>query len=133
MTFGVGPYGIGTLGVPSLTPVPEVLADLSSSRKIDGKTKKYVIDGNGGFSHMDDIHQRILLLIAFNVTEPEFLDNSFPHTMEQQIRNALKPLTDGTEPEIGITLIQITTDRDSSDRYVRFKKFATNTDEVVHF
>jgi hypothetical protein len=106
MALGSGPYGAGT---PPSSESTEPAVALASSRKIDFRTGRYVLDANGNFEEMPDLHQRVGLLIAYGVKEPEILGPTFKAELEAQIRSALKPLTEARPPEAVIKRIEIST------------------------
>ena len=109
MSFGQGPFGVAVLGIAEAALAAAPQTALSSSRKIDGVTRRYVLTADGGFEPERDISQRIQLLLDFGMpAEPQFLDDRFAATIDQRVRAALAPLTDGPEPSIAIVSIAVT-------------------------
>ncbi len=130
--YGVGPYGVGSLGVPGLPPEPETAAALSSSRKIDFATKRYVIASDGGFDAMDDTAQRVMLLILFNTTETDIITPQEMQTTASRIRKALEPMTSGREPAIRIEEVVVSDDgKAGTFRSVRYKSLWTGTQQTL--
>lgn len=117
MAFGTGPYGAGT---PPSSEEVERRTTLASSRKIDFRTGRYVLDADGNFDEMPDLHQRVGLLIAYGVKEPDRIGPSFAAELEAQIRKALRPLTDTKPPEAVIKRIEISMTAGNSYRLVEF-------------
>lgn len=117
MTLGTGPYGAGT---PPSDEEAEPRTTLVSSRKIDFRTGRYVLDRDGNFEEMPDLHQRVGLLIAYGVKEPDRIGPSFTAELEAQIRRALRPLTETKPPEVVIKRIKISTAPGNSYRLVEF-------------
>ncbi len=99
MSYGTGPFGLGPMGQPYLTPTQTTRASLSSSRSID-TYGRYVIADDGGIDPMDDTAQRVILAVAFKVKPPDIITPGTLIAQEQAIRDALKPLTSGKEPAI---------------------------------
>ncbi len=103
MAYSTGPHALfATL------PAPE-RASLRSSRKIDFVRKRYVLDDDDAFEAMDDVAQRVVLLIAFNTKRPRFIT---PQTMSEyrdSITKALAVLTGGPEPVAGNLKVSVTT------------------------
>lgn len=114
MALGSGPYGPGT------PPSDTAKVALASSRKIDFRTGRYVLDADGNFEEMPDLHQRVGLLIAYGVKEPERIGPSFAAEVAAQIRNALRPLTDTRPPQARIKRIEVSTVPGNSYRLVEF-------------
>jgi YD repeat-containing protein len=116
MAFGLGPYGIATIGIAGTSPPPSTPTTLVSSKQIDGRTNRYVYDSNGNPVGMPDLQQRVQLLIDYGVTMPALIGSDFESATEAQIRNALKPLTDRPADAV-IQSIEVSSDLDTS--YVR--------------
>src|SRR3990172_5916963 len=99
--FGVGPYGLMPFGTVTEAYEEQLPTNISSSRRIDFTTGRYELDdASGGFDHMDDVYQRIGLLLAYAATKPGLIGESFEAKREQHIRNALHPLTNSKPPLI---------------------------------
>lgn len=120
--FGLVPFGVGAPfgGVPGPVVPPEPGVSLPSSRLIDFETGRYELDTDGNYLGMPDLQQRVGLLLAYGVHEPDLVGPSFEAEMEAQIRDALRPLTDGPNPAAKIKLIQVSTAPGNSYRLVEF-------------
>lgn len=131
MGFGTGPFGAGPFGRPLLATTDEVRSSLSSSRLIDGVSKSYVVNDEGGFAAMDDVAQRVLLLLAFGMgEEPKLIDATYPETMRARIAAVLAPLV--RERAIEITAIDIGDDgRSTTHKRVAFRNLLTDTLQTV--
>lgn len=130
--FGVGPYGLMPFGTVTEPYDEQLPTNISSSRRIDFTTGRYELDdASGGFDHMDDVYQRIGLLLAYATPKPGLIGESFEAERELQIREALRPLTHSRPQLIRITSIVTTTSGGSSQTAVRFKKFGTETEQVL--
>jgi hypothetical protein len=116
------PIGAGAAasGLP-LLPYPSPAAPVAnvSSRQITLGAQ--VLDADGNFASMPDLHQRVMLLVAYGVTEPAVIGNDFAAEMTAQIRNALRPLTDVRPPAAKIERIEVTTAPGASYRLVVFQ------------
>ncbi len=112
MTYSTGPYSRFTeLPVP---PRPEI----RSAREVRFETGQYVIDPiTGGYKGMPPTLQRVVLLIAFEVPQEEFITPQANARVESNIRKALKVLTSGKAPDI--KLHSVTTGRTSAGRSFR--------------
>lgn len=131
MAYITGPYGAiaGTVVTP---PTMTARAKLHSSRKIDPRTMRYVNADDGGFEPMDDVAQRVLLLLAFVVQPNGRIDPKQANKTKQDIRNALAPLTAQPEPAIRIDKIEVTDDgRVTSNVFVGYTNLLTNTQTTV--
>lgn len=126
MAYSTGPYRLAT----SL-PSPGA-STLTSSRKIDFVQRRYVTDDDGGFEAMDDVAQRVLLLVCFSVTPQKFISTQALAAAAQDIRDALKPLTTGPEPEIEIAeVVAERTSAGSTRHAVSFRVLRTGTQQTV--
>ncbi len=92
MPYGTGPFGVDTLGIAAAEPEAEATGTIVTSRKIDFATGRYVLDDNGNAESMPDLHQRVGLLLAYGVKEPDLIGDDFAGEMEKQIRAALSVL-----------------------------------------
>lgn len=108
MSYGTGPYGTAPFGGVVPTNNPEGIAALSSSRGYDGVTRRYVIATDGGFAPMDDVAQRVLLLLAFGVPAQRIITPQDNAASAANIRRALEPLTRGSQPTIRIVELVVT-------------------------
>ena len=105
----MGPLGIDYLGVPGPDPSPQIRSPLSSARRIDGVTLRYVQTSEGGYEGMPALQQRVLLLVTTGAgPAPATTDERARTAVEQGIRTALEPLTGGNEPEAEIVSISVT-------------------------
>lgn len=128
MPFPSGPYARRT------TFPPPGESTLHSSRKIDFAGEDYTVGDEGQYEGMDDVAQRVVLTVAFNVTSPKYIDERSLRETEQDIRSALiaNGLMGGPEPEI--ELQQCTAVRSSAGRVekiVKFKNLATGSKTSV--
>jgi hypothetical protein len=130
--FGTGPYGLSALGQAADEPETLAPAKITSAKKIDAKTRRYVIADDGGFEAMDGTAQRVLLLVCMALgKETPFITPQGNDEMRQRIEEALRPLTDSRDPDIELDVVDITSDRDTSNRLVRYKNLRTNTYQYV--
>jgi hypothetical protein len=131
--FGTGPYGLASLGLPADEPETLAPAKIGNARKIDGKTRRYVVAADGGFEAMDETAQRVLLLVSLAVgKEPPFLTPQGNAEMEQRIRTALAPLLDTRDPDIDLEEVDCSTGPDNvARRYVRYRNLRTGTRQYV--
>jgi hypothetical protein len=126
MAYSTGPYRL----FPNL-PSPGA-STLTSSRKIDFSTGKYVTDDDGGFEAQDDIAQRVMLKICYLVPEQKFLTPQANATTEAEIRAALADMYSGPEPEI--ELLSVSKRRDAAGRtstVVAFRILSTGNKTTV--
>lgn len=79
----------------------------ASSRAIDPMTGQYVVNAAGNFEAMPDLHQRVVLLIAYNVRVPRLIGPSFRATIAAEVRRALRPLTHSRPPQAVIKSIAV--------------------------
>jgi hypothetical protein len=82
---------------------------------------RYVLDSDGNYVGMPDLHQRVRLLIAYGVKEPELIGPSFERELAAQVRRALRPLTATRPPQAIIESIDISTVPGNSYRLVKFR------------
>lgn len=130
--FGTSPYGLSRYGLPADEPETLAPAKVGSAVKIDPKTRRYVVADDGGLEAMDGTAQRVLLLVCLAIgKEPKFLTPQTDSEMEQRVRAALVPLTDTRDPDIEIDAIQITSEKGTSYRLVKYKNLRTNTYQYV--
>jgi hypothetical protein len=113
--FGTGPHGLAPLGFPTDEPEQLAPAKIGSAKKIDAKTRRYVVADDGGFEAMDGTAQRVLLLVCMA------LGKETPFITPQG----------NDDPDIELDLVDITSDRDTSNRLVRYKNLRTNTYQYV--
>jgi hypothetical protein len=128
--FGSGPYG-GPLPVPaSENPRP-----LVSSRSLiaGARGDVYELDGEGGDVGMDDVAQRVRLLLAFEAGPRA--PNTTPRELAARagrLRAALAPLSSGPAPAIVIEDVKV--ERTSAGHVresVTFRRTDTNTRQTV--
>ncbi len=133
MAFGSGPFGIVVFGGAATPPASQALASLSSSRRIDGVTRRYVLDDEGGFAAMGDTAQRVYCAVTQAAgEEPAFIDQRAGATIEASVRAALEPLTRGPEPMIRIVSIAVArTAPGALSRSVTFVDLTNGTEETV--
>lgn len=103
--MGVGPFGVVTAGYA----VPEAAnakppTTLTSSRRIDFVTQRYVHNGAGGFEGMDDIGQRVVLLVSGAVRVPPKITPRAISSIQEAVRAALDNIVN---VERAITLDQV--------------------------
>ena len=127
--FGLGPFGVMTIGVP-VAPLPaENDGQIGGARKIDPQTKRLVQvqDGTGAFAAMSDVLQRAYLLLAFGAKSSPKITANYATDTEEQVRSALKPLTDGRSPVVEIvTVSAIDNGRSATFFTVTLKDLQTN-------
>jgi hypothetical protein len=132
MGFGTGPYGAGFFGLPSPDPVVQTPRTLSTSRKIDGSTKRYVNDANGNPLSMDDTDQRVLLLVAFATIDTPFVTQRDLNTQAANIRAALQPLLAQRPPAIALDDVQVVEDGETNvNRFVSYTNLRTSQSRTI--
>ena len=131
--FGQKPYGFGGYGSPLTPSTPAAFSSLSSSRKFNGLTGRYVANDEGGFEAMDDTAQRVILTVAFAVKSGPFITPRDLATQEAGIRAALAvSLTSGPSPAIRLISVSAAqTGPTSSAVTVRYFNNLTNTEQTV--
>jgi len=106
MAYSTGPYAQFT-SLPA-PPRPEI----HSSREIDFRYRKYVLDattgGNGG---MRSTAQRVVLLAALSYDEPQFNTAEGRNKIANDIRGALRIMTNKPEPQIVLKKVEVARDR----------------------
>lgn len=100
--MGVGPFGVVTAGYA----VPEAVnakppTTLTSSRRIDFVTQRYVGNAQGGFEGMDDTGQRVVLLVSGAVRVPPKIT---PRAISSIREAVIAALSDMINVERSITL-----------------------------
>ena len=133
MGFGTGPFGATPFGTAPVSPAEEPGRVLSSSRNIDGKTKRYTLDDDGNYDGMHDTAQRVLLLLAYECKEPTVIGVDFEGKMRSSIRAALAPLTSGREPSIRLEKIEVSAKAGTSFKRVVFFDLKRNQRASVSF
>lgn len=132
MSYGTGPYGATGLGAPIGTLDSEPRTTLSSSRSIDFPTMTYVQNDDGGFVGMSDTLQRVLLAIAFGVTEPKIITPQSLRQIENAIRTTLEPLTRGPRPVIKLISVEAVDDgAQTTSKRISFFDYISNTTQEV--
>lgn len=131
--LGLGPYGLSVFGQASDDPVSLAPAKIGGARKIDFKTKRYVVADDGGFEAMDETAQRVVLLTALAIgKEGPFITPQDEADMERRVRAALAVMTDARDPDIDLESVDISHDTDgNSFRGVRYKNLRTGTYQYV--
>jgi len=130
--FGTGPYGLGPFGKAVLPPEEPKPKILHSSREINGVTRRYVLDSDGNFEGMDDIAQRVLLLVSYADTEFKFITDRDNETSRQRIEAALSVLTSGKTPAIRIEAIEFTNPSYGLlQKRITYTNLRTNTQQTV--
>lgn len=131
--YGLGPFGF-QFGYPSSALAGENPSGLSSSRKIDGVTKRYVLNAQGGFAPMDDTDQRVLLVFSFAVVDTPFITPQSMREQEQRIRTALTTSGLVAPRSPAIKIIKLTVDSPSYGvvrRTLVFKNLLANTQRTI--
>jgi hypothetical protein len=96
MAFGVVMFGTTPYALPNPSTPSEERGQVTSSRKIDIRRRFVQTNsGKGDFEGMTDVQQRVLILLARNVVEPDRIGIGFEQELRLQIENALAPLTRG--------------------------------------
>ena len=131
--FGLAPWGLGPLGLPEAALPAEDPAELSSSRKIDGTTKKFVQNTNGGYAGMSDTMQRVLLLVSFAVRNyPKFNTDESREQIMADITTALHPLTNPKNQAIELIEVSVRDDgRDGTYPLVRYRDLVSGKEQTV--
>lgn len=130
--FGQKPWGYGGYGAPLSPPTPAAVSSLSSSRKINAKTGRYVANDEGGFEPMDDTAQRVVLLVAFAAKVGPFITPPDLSAQEATIRAALAPLVAKPEPAIRLLAVSAAqTGPTSTAVTVRYINNLTGTEQTV--
>jgi hypothetical protein len=105
--LGTGPIGLGPLGIPDPTLAPDDKPILTSSRKIDAQSRRYVTTSDGGFEAMDDVAQRAFMLLQPVLNnQGGLITGRTEQQVKADVRDALKPLTGGKMPAaklVGVT------------------------------
>lgn len=133
MGLGQGPFGVSPLGTPAAALPAEDPTTLSSSRAIDVTTQRYVLDDAGGFDAMDDVGQRIYLLLAFGLgPTPKLIDERFSGTMRAMVLRALEPVTVGADAQASIDDVVVVRPRGGTTRVlVAYTNLVTNSKRTV--
>lgn len=128
MAFGTGPWGTDGYGIPLPPPPGPNESSLTTSRAIDAATGRYLCDAAGNFLPMDDVSQRVLLLVSFASVASPFITATALSDQKAAITKALEPLTKGTTPAIQILDLTLTDDgKDGVTRTLTFKNLLTGT------
>lgn len=133
--LGIGPYGLVTLGQASDDPVTLAPCKIGLARKVDFKTRRYVVADDGGFEAMDETAQRVMLTVAFAVGKPPpFITPQGELEIEQRIRDALAAaqLLDVRDPDIDLEQVDVSHGREQIQFMgVRYKNLRTGTYQYV--
>ncbi|MBU0572033.1 MAG: hypothetical protein KKG95_08180 [Candidatus Omnitrophica bacterium] len=131
MPFGVGPYGVGPYGLPLAILPGELTAPIHSSRYID-KDGRYIIDAETGeFAPMDDVHQRIYLLLAYNFEMPKLVGKDFDNDLKSRVRTALILLTQPPEPAIRLETMEARWEAGNTYLHVTFYNYQSGLTEDI--
>lgn len=133
LQFGAGPFGsvvptFGPGGLPAEQP-----ANLSSSRAIDWQRGDYVLDARGGYEPMDDVAQRVMMLVAFAAPKrPAIIDGPAMSREKARIREALSPLSNGRDRAIEVLAVDVTNPEPGvMRRSVTYRSLLTGTTNTV--
>lgn len=133
--LGIGPYGLSVFGQASDDPTSLEPAKIGSARKLDFKTRRYVVADDGGFEAMDETAQRVGITVALAIgKEPQFITPQDEALIEQRIRKAFDDaeMTGTRDPDIDLESVDISHDTDgNSFRGVRYKNLRTGTYQYV--
>ena len=130
--YGKKPWGFGGYGSPLTPATPATPSSLSSSRKFDGKTGRYIVNDEGGFEAMDDTAQRVILLVAFAAKSGPFLTDRDLAAQVAEVRSALSVMTIGPEPAITLLGVSCEASGPTSSRLtVRYRNNLTGTEQTV--
>jgi len=130
--YGKKPWGYGSFGSPLTLPTPASTSSLSSSRKFDGKTGRYVVNDEGGFEAVDNTAQRVILLVAFSAKSGPFLTDRDLAAQVAEVRSALSVMTIGPEPAITLLGVSCEASGPTSSRLtVRYRNNLTGTEQTV--
>lgn len=130
--FSVGPFGFLGLGNTLAAPAEETRSSLSSSRRVDFVTKRYVVNDEGGFEAMDDVAQTVGLLVAFAWVPPTHVTPQARNEAKTKIRAALRSLSSGAAPLIQIRSVDVSTPGGGiMNISVTYKNLRTNTIQTV--
>lgn len=128
MPFTTGPYRLRT------TFPPPGESTLHSSREVDFAGFDYVVGDEGQYGGMDDVAQRVVLTVAFNVTSPPYIDERSLRETEQDIRAALvaNGLLGGPEPLIELQQCSaVHSAAGRVEKNVKYKNLATGSKTSV--
>lgn len=103
MAFGTTPFGL-----TSPDSYTEERGQVTASRSIDINGRFVQTNsGKGDFVGWTDIQQRVFILLARFVEEPDRIGPNFGQDLRLQIENALRPLTRGPNAVVAIDEIRI--------------------------
>ncbi len=105
--FGTGPFGYVNAGSALAAAEEEVRSELSSSRKFDFPTGRYVVNDEGGFEAMDDIAQVVCLKVAFTKRLTRFVTARSNQERVLALRTTLSSLTKRPQPSIELKSIEV--------------------------
>ncbi len=133
MGFGAGPFGGVPLGQTAAALPAEDPTTLTSSRAIDATTQRYVLDDEGGFEAMDDVGQRVLLLLSFELgPTPKLIDSRFDGSVRNAVVRALRPVTEGADPQAKLVGVTVVRPRGGATRVVvEYLNLTTNSKRTV--
>ncbi len=133
MGFGAGPFGGVPLGQTAAALPAEDPTTLTSSRAIDVTTQRYELDDEGGFDAMDDVAQRVFLLLCFELgPTPKFIDSRFDGAVRNAVVRALRPVTEGADPQAKLERVTVERQRPGGTRVmVEYLNLTTNSKRTV--
>jgi hypothetical protein len=133
MAWGTGSFGSTPLGIPATLLPAEDPARVSTSRKVDPLTKRFVQTTNGGYAGMTDACQRVLLLtLQALANHTGLITPDEQGDTEQRVRAALSVMADGKEPVIELRQVLVTDDgRDAEQVTIEFLDLGTGKVETV--
>ena len=127
MPFGSGPYGVIGMGVPAPDVASPNVSELSSSRELNAEGR-YELNDEGGFKAMDDVTQRVLILVSRATNpRPPIISGPELERMKERIRSGLSPLLSVADPDIKLRSIDVRSDRGRVFIDVNYRDLRTNT------
>lgn len=132
-SYGSGPYGYRAAADALPVEAAELPVVNASSRRLDGKTKLVSFDDDGNAEAMDDVAQRVLLLVSYQLQMPPVVGRDFGPLLEQRIRKALAPLLARPAPAIQLHTVAVTRDASTTYVEVRYRNLLTNADQRQRF
>jgi hypothetical protein len=122
VSFGSGPYA--HLGAPADAP-------LYSSRLLNA-SGQYITRDDGGFEPMDDVDQRVQLLVAFAAKRSAKLTARDLNTMRDDVIKALEVMSLARPPEIADVVVTAEQAGPSTSRIkVTFTNLSTSAQQTV--
>lgn len=130
--MGFGPFGVAVMGYA----VPEAAnakppTTLTSSRRIDFVSQRYVVSSQGGFEGMDDVGQRVVLLVSGAVKVPKKITPRAVSSIQESVRAALDSMIN-VERVITLDSVQVVSERAGQlAARVVFTNLATQTKQTA--